>query len=256
MENARSGDTNETGRMARRSLLSVAAAGAVLFPWEAVFADSRTPDFLLKHPKADAAALNQAAATRTANAVSRSDAAFGTTATHATQASSAAPTAAWTRRIPPTPSFPASIDAYARYQGGTTCSPTNKLGPAALKNIVMETYGNRSWNIARACSSSSINEHKEGRALDVAFNASSATSRKWANDFLYWLLRPDAHGNRHAFARRLGIMYVIWNRKMWRSYNPNAGWLWYGGSNPHTDHIHLSFSWAGANRQTTWWTLR
>lgn len=158
--------------------------------------------------------------------------------------------------MPPTPSFPARIDAYARYEGGTTCSPTNKLGPAALKNIVMETYGRRAWNIARPCSSSSINEHKEGRALDVAFNASSASSRKAANDFLYWLLRPDVHGNRHAFARRLGIMYVIWNRKIWRAYRPNAGWLWYTGSNPHTDHIHLSFSWAGARRQTTWWTLR
>ncbi|MEQ4206187.1 hypothetical protein [Actinopolymorpha sp. B9G3] len=245
--------------MARRSLLSVAAAGVVLWPWDAVFADSRVPGFLLER-----SATKGTPATGASHAVEAAQAVEVTQAVEVAQAveigRAAEPTraaaATWQRRMPPTPSFPATIDAYARYQGGTTCSPTNKLGPAALKNIVIETYGNRAWSIARPCSSSSINEHKEGRALDVAFNAFNASSRKNANDFLYWLLRPDVHGNRHAFARRLGIMYVIWNRKMWRAYRPDAGWLWYTGSNPHTDHIHLSFSWAGARRETTWWTLR
>ena len=26
------------------------------------------------------------------------------------------------------------------------------------------------------------------------------------------------------------------------------------GTNPHTDHIHFSLSWAGAKKETTWWT--
>jgi hypothetical protein len=25
------------------------------------------------------------------------------------------------------------------------------------------------------------------------------------------------------------------------------------GTNPHTDHIHFSFSWAGARKQTSYW---
>jgi hypothetical protein len=159
------------------------------------------------------------------------------------------------RLMPKTPPFSKTIDAYASYQGGTTCSPTDKPGAVDVKNIVIATYHNAWWGIHRACTSST-NEHKEGRAIDVAFNASNATQLKNANDYLYWLLKPDQYGNRNAMARRLGVMYLIWNRKMWRSYNPTAGWQPYSGSNPHTDHIHISLSWAGARRQTTWWTQK
>ncbi len=160
---------------------------------------------------------------------------------------------AWARKMPPTPTFPRAIDPYAGYVGQSMCSPTNKPGPVDVKNLIIRTYGNRSWSIARPCQSG-VSEHYDGRALDIAFNAFSATSRKNANDFLYWLLRPDQYGNRNAMARRLGIMYAIWNRKMWRAYMPSSGWLNYTGSVPHTDHIHLSFSWNGALRRTSYWT--
>ena len=160
---------------------------------------------------------------------------------------------AWARKMPRTPSFPRAIDAYATYMPQTTCSPTAKPGVVDVKNLVIATYGSRSWNIARPCTSST-SEHYDGRALDVAFNASSATARKNANDFLFWLLKPDQYGNRNAMARRLGIMYAIWNRKIWRAYRPTAGWLAYTGTNPHTDHIHLSFSVNGSLRRTSWWT--
>jgi peptidoglycan hydrolase-like protein with peptidoglycan-binding domain len=55
-------------------------------------------------------------------------------------------------------------------------------------------------------------------------------------------------------ARRFGIMYIIWNKKMWRAYDPGRGWAAYTGSSPHTDHIHFSFSWDGADKRTSWWT--
>jgi hypothetical protein len=159
------------------------------------------------------------------------------------------------RIVPQRPSYPPYIEAYAPYDGGTTCDVTDKRGPIDLRNLIFDTYGSRAWSIAHPCSSS-VNEHKEGRALDIAFNAAMDGSRQAANDFLYWLLRADEYGNRHAFARRFGIMYIIWNRKMWRSYRPDEGWLPYTGtSNPHTDHIHFSFSWDGALRRTSWWTV-
>jgi hypothetical protein len=158
------------------------------------------------------------------------------------------------RVMPPSPAFPRNIDAYASYEPQTTCSATNKPGPLDLRNIVFNTYGQRPWSIARSCAGSSVSEHKEGRALDISFNALNSTQRKLANDFLYWLLKPDPHGNRHAFARRFGIMYIIWNHKIWRAYRPNEGWQPYTGSNPHTDHIHISFGWRGALRRTSWWT--
>ena len=49
-------------------------------------------------------------------------------------------------------------------------------------------------------------------------------------------------------------MYIIWNRKIWGAYLPDQGWRTYTGPNPHTDHVHVSFSWAGALKQTSWWT--
>jgi hypothetical protein len=163
---------------------------------------------------------------------------------------------AWARKMPPTPSFPATIDAYAKYDPQKICDPTAKPGVVDLKNIVLATYGNRAWSIGRTCTSST-SEHYDGRAVDVAFNAASDSSRKLANDFFYWLLRTDRHGNRNALARRFGVMYAIWNRKIWRAYRPSEGWLPYSGtSDPHTSHFHISFSWAGARRQTTWWTLQ
>ena len=40
------------------------------------------------------------------------------------------------------------------------------------------------------------------------------------SDLAAWLFATDAFGNRRAQARRLGIMYVIWNRKIWSSTLP------------------------------------
>jgi hypothetical protein len=49
-------------------------------------------------------------------------------------------------------------------------------------------------------------------------------------------------------------MYVIWNKKIWSSYNASAGWRAYTGADPHTSHMHISLSWAGAQKKTSYWT--
>lgn len=41
-------------------------------------------------------------------------------------------------------------------------------------------------------------------------------------------------------ASRLGVTYIIWNRRIWDSRN-QRGWEPYRGSSPHTDHVHISF---------------
>ncbi len=81
-----------------------------------------------------------------------------------------------------------------------------------------------------------------------------AADRAVADDFLAWLLATDRYGHPFAMARRLGIMYMIHNRRIWSAYRWMDGWRPYTGASPHTDHVHFSFSWAGANRATTWWT--
>ncbi len=55
-------------------------------------------------------------------------------------------------------------------------------------------------------------------------------------------------------ARRLGVMYVIYNRKIWSGWS--GGWENYSGYSPHTDHVHISLSWNGARGHTSFWTGR
>jgi hypothetical protein len=159
---------------------------------------------------------------------------------------------------PPRPRFGARIDPYAAYDGQDTCDPTPKPGTVDLKDMLLRAYpGTEDWGIARDCSSGGVSEHKEGRAFD--WGVPDRSDELCARDFIVWLFKADKWGNQHAMARRLGIMYIIHNGKMWRSYNPNVGFQ-PRDCDPnasfddcHVDHVHFSLSWDGANRKTTWW---
>jgi hypothetical protein len=155
---------------------------------------------------------------------------------------------------PPTPRFGPEIDGYARYEGQTQCLSTEQPGVVDLRRLLQDHYGANGGGILRSCGTGGTSEHKEGRAYDWMLDANLAADRAKANEVLSWLLATDEHGNAHALARRLGIMYIIWNRQVWYAWQADAGWQTYGGSHPHTDHIHFSFSWAGARQETTWWT--
>jgi hypothetical protein len=152
---------------------------------------------------------------------------------------------------PQTPHFGRSIDGYAGYDGQDTCDPTAKPGVTATRNLLNAAYGSHTTYIPRDCATGGTSEHKEGRALDYMLDHNDASERAIAEEILDWLLATDVYGNKHANARRLGVMYLIWNRRIWESYTQT--WSDYSGSNPHTDHIHISFSWAGARQQTSWW---
>ncbi len=157
----------------------------------------------------------------------------------------------------PTPpkSYTAPIEAYAAYSPQTTCSPTAKPGVVAFRDQLLKTYSwTRSLGIVRACDVGGRSEHKEGRAFDWGVNASSTRDVAAVNDLFKWLFATDRYGNRHAMARRLGIQYIIWNRKIWSSYAVADGWRAYTGASPHTDHVHFSFSWPGARMTTSYWT--
>jgi len=42
-----------------------------------------------------------------------------------------------------------------------------------------------------------------------------------------------------ANAKRLGVKYLIWNRRSWNT--ERGTWVGYTGSNPHTDHVHVTW---------------
>lgn len=68
-------------------------------------------------------------------------------------------------------------------------------------------------------------DHPYGRALDF-MTSNRAKGTALANDLL-------------KNAKRWNVKYIIWNHYIW---NPSQGWHKYNGSNPHTDHVHVSFN--------------
>jgi len=153
--------------------------------------------------------------------------------------------------------YTAAIEPLAGYVGQTICSPGAKAGTTAFANLLLRTYrGSRSLGISRACNVGGKSEHKEGRAFDWGVSVHKAKDRRAVKALMKWLLKKDAYGNRHAMARRLGIQYMIWNRRIWGAYAAGSGWRKYTGSNPHTDHVHFSLSWAGARKKTSFWNPR
>lgn len=158
----------------------------------------------------------------------------------------------------PTTVTPGSaIEAFAPYQGQTACEPIARVGVVRFRDLVLAAYpGTGDAGITRACSVGGTSEHKEGRAWDWRVNKANAVQVAQVDDLMTWLLAPDELGNAAAMARRLGVMYVIWDSRVWKSYQAAKGWQPYSGASPHTDHVHLSFSWAGALGETSYWTGR
>ncbi len=154
---------------------------------------------------------------------------------------------------PAVPGFGPPIDPLASYDGQSTCDPSPKRGTIALASLLEATYPSTgSLGIGRECGIGGRSEHKEGRAYDWAVSASIPAQASMAQDFLSWLLRPDAYGNDNAMARRLGIMYMIHDRKIWKAYAADLGWQPYDGPNPHIGHVHFSLSRDGGSAATSW----
>ena len=149
---------------------------------------------------------------------------------------------------------PSPIDAYAPYRGQDTCDPTAKPGATYLLNLLVSHYGGRKLSISRACDVGGTSEHKEGRAVDWGVNVANPAEKLAGDSFVTWLTAVGPDGKVGYNARRLGVMYVIWNGQIWNNSSSNAAWRPYTGSSPHTDHVHVSLSWHGAYLRSSWWT--
>jgi len=155
---------------------------------------------------------------------------------------------------------PDTIELPAAYEPQAICDPTAKPGTEALAAMLRTNYPGTWTGTVRSCSSEAgRSEHKEGRAIDwggvSAFDSSSAR----VDAMLRWLLATDSQGHQFAVARRLGVMYVIWNKQFWAADDADRGWQPYpcsGVTICHQDHVHMSLSHAGANKQTSYWTGR
>lgn len=149
---------------------------------------------------------------------------------------------------------PPVVEGFAPYLPQTSCDPVIKPGTAALRAMLLASYGGRDLGITRACTLGSLSEHKEGRAFDWGLSAAVPAEKAIADQFLTWLIAPGPQGEPGYNAKRLGVMYVIWNGKIWGSYRAAEGWRPYSGGEAHADHIHISLAWTGATKRSSWWT--
>jgi peptidoglycan hydrolase-like protein with peptidoglycan-binding domain len=152
--------------------------------------------------------------------------------------------------------LPTAVDPTPEYQPQAGCAAKAMPGTLRLRDLALTTYGRGGTSPAtpRACTSGGTSEHKDGRAWDWMLSVSNKADRAVAADFLSWLIRPGPSGQKGEMAARLGVMYVIYNHKIWAAYSP--GWRPYNGADPHTSHIHISLTWNGARAQTSFWTGR
>jgi len=158
------------------------------------------------------------------------------------------------------------IEDYSPYVPQTTCSPSTKPGTKVFAAWLVRRHGGGTGTIGRSCAIGGTSEHKEGRAFDWVLDARSTADRVRARAFLDQAFATDAAGNTHSLARRMGIMYVIWNDRMWSSYSQFQVRDYLSSSCKdvqhcsrtlrHRDHMHISLSRRGGRGLTSWYADR
>jgi hypothetical protein len=127
---------------------------------------------------------------------------------------------------------------------------------ARLLANTYRSYSGTAWSSTYPCGTDGErSEHYDGRAIDWGVDHRIDKQRLQGQAFLHWLFATDAAGHDHAMLRRLGVMYVIWNKQIWGSWSQK--WEPYscsGATACHVDHMHISLDWSGALRKTSFWT--
>lgn len=158
------------------------------------------------------------------------------------------------------------IDDYS-YDQATRCVKKPTTGALAMQSWLEQNARGASWGIMRCerLSGKSFSLHAEGRAIDWRLDARVPAERRAADRLIARLLAPDAEGNPHALARRMGVQEIIWNCKSWWSGSegtqPYSPCVDRTGRKPknlsvtlaHRDHVHIGLSRAGARKRTSFW---
>lgn len=144
--------------------------------------------------------------------------------------------------LPRPGSLKSRVEGYARYDGEPAYSCGGKVGDLKPGPRAFRTYLAKFDITANTYYLCQRGFHPVGQALDIF---TSGFSEKQA--FADWLT-----ANNDEMAKRLGIVQIIWNKRIWLSYTSRPGtWHSYRGSDPHTSHLHLSFGSAGASGSTS-----
>lgn len=171
-----------------------------------------------------------------------------------------------------TPDFTEPVEDYAD-RPGYDClqSEPKRAGVWGFRDLVMAAYPRTtSGAIWAPCNTHSPNsEHHAGRAWDWMISkggqAPDGDRAAMAYEVIDWLTE-DEDGAADMRLRRLGIRYMIFDGKIWSS--STREWGPYSPGNVdcadkhqnittcHRDHVHFTFSEAGADGDTSWWRGR
>ncbi len=157
----------------------------------------------------------------------------------------------------------APVEPYAGYEPQTRCAPVAKPGSLRLARWLLQTQGGRGVSIGRACKGRSVSEHKEGRAIDWGLDARKRTDRASAARLMTRLFGTGPSGEPAELARRMGIMYLIWNDRIDAAYDRFRARPYLNGgcrkltkcstTLRHRDHVHLPLTLAGSLGRTNWY---
>lgn len=158
------------------------------------------------------------------------------------------------------------IEDYPSYDPQTKCHVKPKAGTVYLAHWVVRKYGGAPGGMSRPCDRHATSEHMDGRAFDWTLDARRKADRQRAKAFLDRIRATDARGNEDAWARRMGIMYVIWKDRMYPAWNHYRGEAYLNSGCKsrrkcsttlrHRDHVHVSLSRRGARGVTSWYDGR
>lgn len=137
--------------------------------------------------------------------------------------------------------FRGPAEGYANLEDESACIPQEPPGTRAFAQFVMKNFGGADYGIFRPCAGGSSG-HYSGKAWDW----NTTVGRPQVDALLSYLF-----ANNNEVIRRAGITYLIWNRRIWNTRSQT--WQTYTGANPHTDHVHFSFSTPGAQGQTSFY---
>lgn len=157
------------------------------------------------------------------------------------------------------------LEDYAPYEPATVCSPSPKPGTVALRTWTVRRFGGGRGAISRACDGST-SEHHEGRAFDWTVDVRRRADRNRVHRFLVTLFAQDALGNPDALARRMGIMYVIWDDRIWSARSGFRSEPYLSSSCTsvrrcsatlrHRNHVHVSITRPASRGLCSWYAGR
>jgi peptidoglycan hydrolase-like protein with peptidoglycan-binding domain len=160
--------------------------------------------------------------------------------------------------------LPSAIESqWTPYVPQDSCSPAFKRGTKKLIALLHRTYPDVYSGGDYACGTDgSVSEHYEGRAIDWMASVDNKRQHAEALKLIKWMLATDSDGNKFANARRLGVMYLIYDNRIWGTWD--GRWDPYNGcaktpqaaydNSCHRTHLHISLTWNGAIGRTSFWT--